>query len=173
MPVAAPALALVATGGSIVSADRFKKSGYGKVITDQIKQVFKVEIDQAKKDEQVAEITQSQFFKDLQKKKDQFRVSKKEISTKEPSPPAEISAGSAEPQNAVTVEEQNNHSAIEAQAEKGSQNVVNVEEQNNHSAIETEADGELSYLQAKARQMRQRKSADKSIKEPKNQDLRD
>ena len=196
VPVAAPALALIVTGGSIVSAERFNKSAYGKAISDRVKQVFIVEIDQAKKAEQVAEITQSQFFKDLQKKKDQFRGNKKELSAKEPSPTAAITAGSTEPQNAVTFEEQNNHSAIEAEAEKGSQNVVTVEEQNNHSAIEaesekdsqnpvtvegqndrtgieTEADGELSYLQAKARQMRQRKSAEKRIKDQKNQDLAD
>ncbi len=184
VPVAAPALALIVTGGSIVSADRFNKSGYGKVITDQIKQVFKVEIDQAKKDEQVAEITQSQFFKDLQKKKDQFKTSKKELSAKEASPAATITTGSIELQNTESqpddylsqlqqkAKEQKQRAAL-TESENGSQNAVNVEGGNNDRAIEAEADGELSYLQAKAREMRSRKSTEKRIKEPKNQDLED
>lgn len=182
VPVAAPALALVATGGSIVSADRFNKSGYGKVISAQIKQVFKVEIDQSKKDEQVAEITQSQFFKDLQKKKDQFRGNKKEISAKDPLPATEIVAGLTEGQNVESppddylnqlqqkAQQQKRRGAL-TESEKDSQNAVNVEDQNNDSAIETEADGELSYLQAKAREMRSRKSSEKRIEEQKNEDL--
>ena len=207
VPVVAPALALIATGGSIVSAERFNKSAYGKAISERVKQVFIVEIDQAKKAEQVAEITQSQFFKDLQKKKDQFRVSKKEISTKEPEPPAEIIAGSTDrqnvdsqpddylaqlqqkakqqkqravvtesennSQNAVNVEGGKNDSRSENKAEKNSENAVIVDQKNNDSAIETEADGELTYLQAKARQMRSRKSAEKRIKDQKNEDLED
>lgn len=184
VPVAAPALALIATGGSIVSADRFKKSGYGKVIADQIKQVFKVEIDQAKKDEQVAEITQSQFFKDLQKKKDQFKASKKELSAKELLPATEITAGSTEFQNTESQPDdylnqlqqkaqQHKQRAALTESENGSQNAVNVEGGNNDRAMETEADGELSYLQAKAREMRSRKSTEKRIKEQKNEDLED
>ncbi|MDQ2100835.1 MAG: CHASE2 domain-containing protein [Tychonema bourrellyi B0820] len=207
VPVAAPALALIATGGSIVSADRFNKSGYGKVISAQIKQVFKVEIDQAKKDEEVAEITQSQFFKDLQKKKDQFKASKKEISAKEPLPATEIIVGSTElqntesqpddylnqlqqkaqqqkrrpplteaekdSQNAVNVEGLKNDSGSETESEKNSENALIVDKKNNDSAMETEADGELTYLQAKARDMRSRKSAKNRIKEQKNQDLED
>ncbi len=184
VPVAAPALALIATGCSIVSADRFKKSGYGKVIADQIKQVFKVEIDQAKKDEQVAEITQSQFFKDLQKKKDQLKASKKETSAKEILPATEITAGSTEFQNTESQPDdylnqlqqkaqQHKQRAALTESENGSQNAVNVEGGNNDRAIETEADGELSYLQAKAREMRSRKSTEKRIKEQKNEDLED
>ncbi|MFM9268170.1 CHASE2 domain-containing protein [Tychonema sp. BBK16] len=184
VPVAAPALALVATGGSIVSADRFNKSGYGKVISAQIKQVFKVEIDQSKKDEQVAEITQSQFFKDLQKKKDEFRANKKEISAKHPLPATEIIAGSTERQNVESPPDdylnqlqqkaqQQKRRAAFTESEKDSQNAVNVEDQNNDSAIETEADGELSYLQAKAREVRSRKSAKNRIANQKNQDLGD
>ncbi|TAG97704.1 MAG: CHASE2 domain-containing protein [Oscillatoriales cyanobacterium] len=184
VPVAAPALALIATGGSIVSADRFNKSGYGKVIADQIKQVFKVEIDQAKKDEQVAEITQSQFFKDLQKKKDQLKASKKEMSAKEILPATEITAGSTEFQNTESQPDdylnqlqqkaqQHKQRAALTESENGSQNAVNVEGGNNDRAMETEADGELSYLQAKAREMRSRKSTEKRIKEQKNEDLED
>src|SRR6476469_8044502 len=87
VPVAAPALALILTGGSIVSAERFNKAGYAKAISDRVKQVFKIEIDQAKKEQQVAEITESDFFKELQQKKDKLRISKQETSEKTPSEP--------------------------------------------------------------------------------------
>lgn len=73
IPTAASALALVATAGSVLLIDRFNQGGYAKVIRDRVKQVFRVEIDQEKKEQQVAEITQSEFFKELQQKKDELR----------------------------------------------------------------------------------------------------
>ncbi len=166
VPMATPALALVVTGGSIVLADRFNKSGYGKVITDRVKQVFKIEIDQAQKDEQVAEITQSQFFKELQQKKDLLRASKKELSAPSASPPAEIpkiTAVSTTPQNAESQpqdylahlkqkSQKHKQRVVLSEAEQESQTPVTVEEKGLDGAIETQTDEELSDLSAQPSQ---------------------
>ncbi|WP_341733145.1 CHASE2 domain-containing protein [Microcoleus sp. EPA2] len=166
VPMATPALALVVTGGSIVLADRFNKSGYGKAITDRVKQVFKIEIDQAQKDEQVAEITQSQFFKELQQKKDRLRGSKKELSAQAPSGPAEIPKiipVSATPQNAENQPkdylaqlkqkaQKHKQRGVLSEAEQASQTPVPVEEKLLDRAMETPTDGDLSNLSAQASQ---------------------
>ncbi|MEK0177957.1 MAG: CHASE2 domain-containing protein [Oscillatoriales cyanobacterium] len=166
VPMATPALALVVTGGSIVLADRFNKSGYGKVITDRVKQVFKIEIDQAQKDEQVAEITQSPFFKELQQKKDLLRASKKELSAPSASPPAEIpkiTAVSTTPQNAESQpqdylahlkqkSQKHKQRVVLSEAEQESQTPVTVEEKGLDGAIETPTDGDLSDLSAQPSQ---------------------
>jgi len=80
VPVVTPAIALIVSAGSVVLADRFNKGGYGKVITDKVKQVFKIEIDQSKKEQEVAEIIDSEFFKELQQKKIELKGRKRESS---------------------------------------------------------------------------------------------
>ena len=183
VPVAAPALALILTGGSIVSAERFNKAGYAKAISDRVKQVFKIEIDQAKKEQQVAEITESDFFKELQQKKDKLRISKKETSEKAPSDPQEITADAAELPQA----ESQTHDYLTQLQEKAKQmqqraSVTESESSSQTGAIdagggassaETKPDDEFSDLQAKAKQMRQRRGAQKSIKDEKIDSLAD
>jgi adenylate cyclase len=83
IPAIAPSLALIVTGGSIVSADRFNKSGYGEVITAKVKQVFKIELDTSKITEEVAEIEATEGFKKA-KKIAQKRSGKQEEPQTEP-----------------------------------------------------------------------------------------
>ncbi|MBW3584788.1 MAG: CHASE2 domain-containing protein [Cyanobacteria bacterium 0813] len=184
VPVAAPALALIVTGGSIVSADRFNKAGYGKAISDRVKQAFKIEIDQAKKEQQVAEITESDFFKELQQKKDKLRISKKETSEKASSEPQEITAGAAElPKAESQTEEylaqlqekakQQKQRAAVTESESSSKTPVPIDAGGGASSGETKPDDEFSDLQAKAKQMRQRRSAEKRIKDEKIDSLTD
>lgn len=181
--MAAPALALILTGGSIVSADRFNKAGYGKVISDRVKQVFKIEIDQARKEQQVAEITESDFFKELQQKKDKLRVSKKETSEQAPSQPQEITASAAElPQAESQADEylaqlqekakQQKQRAAATQSESGSKTGAS-DASGGATGAETKPDEEFSDLQAKAKQMRQRRSEEKRIKDEKIDNLAD
>ncbi|MEG4023676.1 CHASE2 domain-containing protein [Microcoleus sp. S13C4] len=183
VPVAAPALALILTGGSIVSAERFNKAGYAKAISDRVKQVFKIEIDQAKKEQQVAEITESDFFKELQQKKDKLRISKKETSEKAPSHPQEIIAGAAELANAESQTDdylaqlqekakQMQQRASVTESESSSQTGA-IDAGGGASSAETKPDDEFSDLQAKAKQMRQRRGAQKSIKDEKIDSLTD
>ncbi|MEG4940113.1 CHASE2 domain-containing protein [Microcoleus sp. F4-D5] len=183
VPVAAPALALILTGGSIVSADRFNKAGYGKAISDRVKQVFKIEIDQAKKEQQVAEITESDFFKELQQKKDKLRISKKESSEKAPSDPQEITPSSAElPKAESQTDEYLNQ--LQEKATQQKQRAAATESENSSktgasdvgggaSSAETKPDDEFSDLQAKAKQMRERRGAQKMIKDEKIDSLTD
>ena len=170
MPVAAPAIALIVTGGSIISADRFNKAGYGRAISDRVKQVFKIEIDQAKKDQQVAEITESDFFKELQQKRDKLRVSKKETSEKSDSQAPEITVGAPEfpeaesqadeylAQLQVKAKQQKQRATMTA-SESGATGVPDVGDA--ASSAETKPGDEFSDLQAKAKQMRQRRGAEK------------
>ncbi|MEG4282526.1 CHASE2 domain-containing protein [Microcoleus sp. A006_D1] len=184
VPVAAPALALIVTGGSIVSADRFNKSGYGKAISDRVKQVFKVEIDQARKDEEVQEILQSQFFIDLQRKKDKLRISKKETSEKPPSQPQEITASASElsqtesqadeylAQLQQKAKQQKQRTAV-IESESDSKTDIPIDAGSGASSSETKPDEEFSDLQAKAKQMRQRRIDEKKIKDEKIDNLAD
>lgn len=185
VPVAAPVVALIVTGGSIVSADRFNKAGYGKVISDRVKQVFKIEIDQAKKAEQVAEITSSDFFKELQQKKDRLRVSKKEPSQTEPQQPQEITVGSQEPENAKSQPEdyfaqlqekakQHKHRAAVTKSPSDSQASDSIEQGDSNGSVETSPEvGEMSQLQAKAKQMRERRDAANKSKNLDSENLGD
>ncbi|MEG5056332.1 CHASE2 domain-containing protein [Microcoleus sp. A2-C5] len=190
VPVAAPALALILTGGSIVSADRFSKSGYGKVISDRVKQVFKIEIDQAQKEQQVAEIVESDFFKELKIKKDELKISKKNSSEKAPSETQEITVGAADiPQAESEADEylaqlQENAKKYKQRAtttasESDSKTEIAIDPGVSASSDQTEPDEGFSDLQARAKQMRQRRSADKRIKDEKidtltdQEDLRD
>ena len=184
VPMAAPALALILTGGSIVSADRFNKAGYGKVISDRVKQVFKIEIDQARKEQQVAEITESDFFKELQQKKNKLRVPKKEASEQADSPPQKIAADVAEvpdPQSQADeylgqlqekAKQQKQRTAV-TESENGSKTDIAIDDSRGATWAETKADEEFSDLQAKAKQMRQRRSAEKRIKDQKIDSLTD
>ncbi|MEG3839433.1 CHASE2 domain-containing protein, partial [Microcoleus sp. herbarium14] len=183
VPVIAPALALIVTGGSIVSADRFNKAGYGRAISDRVKQVFKIEIDQAKKEQQVAEITESDFFKELQQKRDKLRVSKKETSEKADSEPQEITADATEVPNAPS-EADEYLAQLQEKAKQQKQRATVTESESSektgalnagHGATwaETKPDDEFSDLQAKAKQMRQRRGAEKRIKDEKIDSLAD
>ncbi|MEG4997458.1 CHASE2 domain-containing protein [Microcoleus sp. B4-D4] len=187
VPVAAPVLGLILTGASIVSADRFNKAGYGKVISDRVKQVFKIEIDQAQKEQQVAEITESDFFKELQQKRDKLKVSKKQTSEQVPSGPQEIAAGVADITQAESepdeylaqlqekAKQQKQRATVAktvTASESGSKTDVNHTE-NGASSSETKPDEGFSDLQAKAKQMRQRRAAEKKIKEEKIESLTD
>lgn len=184
VPVAAPALALILTGGSIVSADRFNKAGYGKVISDRVKQVFKIEIDQAKKEQQVAEITESDFFKELQQKKDKLRISKQETSEKVPSEPQEITASTPELPKAESqtdedlaqlqekAKQQKQRTAV-TESVNSSKTGVPIDAGGGASSAETKPHDEFSDLQAKAKQMRQRRGAEKRIKDEKIDSLTD
>jgi adenylate cyclase len=184
VPVAAPALALILAASSIVSADRFNKAGYGKAIRDRVKQVFKIEIDQAKKAQQVAEITESDFFKELQQKKDKLRISKQETSEKAPSEPQKITAGVPELPKAESQTDEY-LAQLEEKAKQQKQRVAVPELESSSktgvapdaggaaSSAETKPDDEFSHLQAKAKQMRQRRGADKRIQDEKIDSLAD
>lgn len=184
VPVASPVLVLIVTAGSIVSADRFTKSGYGKIISEKVKQVFRIEIDQAQKAEQVAEITSSDFFKELQQKKHTLRVAKSETSQTAPDQPQDITVGSQDPENAKSQPEdylaqlqqkaqQHKHRAALTPSESDSVASSPIDTSDSNGSTETSPDGEMGQLQAKAKQMRERRSAAKRIKDLHSEDLED
>ncbi|MBD1897131.1 CHASE2 domain-containing protein [Coleofasciculus sp. FACHB-129] len=71
IPLVPPALALVTTAVGVVLIDR----GYAKAIYQGVKGFLKIdiEIDQEKKERQVAEITESDYFQELQEKAKNLR----------------------------------------------------------------------------------------------------
>ncbi|RCJ19645.1 hypothetical protein A6770_05750 [Nostoc minutum NIES-26] len=81
IPLVPSALTFMTTAGSVVILDRFNKAGYTKAIYDRLKNPFKVnvEIDQSKRERQVAKITQSEYFQDLQKKGKELRNKKTQV----------------------------------------------------------------------------------------------
>ncbi|MBW4689723.1 MAG: CHASE2 domain-containing protein [Komarekiella atlantica HA4396-MV6] len=78
IPLVPSVFTFIATAGSVVIIDRFNKAGYTRAIYVRLKNPLKVniEIDQSKKERQVAEITRTEYFQDLQKKGKELRSRK-------------------------------------------------------------------------------------------------
>ena len=68
IPLVPPALALGLASGGVVLLDRFNKSDYGQAVYKQMKNLLRleIEIDKTKVGEQVAEITDTDYFNKLQ-----------------------------------------------------------------------------------------------------------
>ncbi|NJK73081.1 MAG: CHASE2 domain-containing protein [Richelia sp. CSU_2_1] len=102
LPAVAPSLALIVTGSSIVSADRFNKSAYGQAISKKVKQVFKIEINEQQKDDEVEEVLNKASIEKLKKVREEFKTSHKEAPATEPYQIPELNVGSPEPSKAQT-----------------------------------------------------------------------
>jgi adenylate cyclase len=72
VPLVPAAVALVASAGSVVMIDRANRGGYTQAVYQQFKEQVqgalkpKIEIDQAKREQEVSEIVESSYFQDLQ-----------------------------------------------------------------------------------------------------------
>ena len=68
IPLAPPLLSLVMAAGGVLLLDRFNRSDYGQAMYHQVKTLLRLEvvIDEHKVEQQVAEITESDYFSDLQ-----------------------------------------------------------------------------------------------------------
>jgi adenylate cyclase len=77
IPLVPAGIGLITTAVGVVLVDRFNKSTYGKNVYRQVKTFLKlnIEIDQEKLEKQVAEITESDYFLDLQQKAKALRNS--------------------------------------------------------------------------------------------------
>lgn len=84
IPWVPPAVTLILAAGGVVLVDRFNKSDYGKAVYRQVKSFLKlnIEIDETRVGEQVAEITETQYFSDLQQRARDLRQKREQ-----PSPP--------------------------------------------------------------------------------------
>lgn len=90
VPLVPPALALLLTIGGVVLFSR----GYAQAIYQGVKGLLKldIEIDHAKKEQEVAEITESALFQELQTKSEQLRQQRKQATQPDPAQPALASA---------------------------------------------------------------------------------
>jgi len=77
IPLVPGAIALNAAAAAVILVDRFNRSTYGQTVYRQVKSFLKldIEIDQEKLEKQVAEITESDYFQDLQQKARALRSS--------------------------------------------------------------------------------------------------
>ena len=75
IPVVPPALSLVFAAGTVVLLDRFNKSDYGQAVYKQVKSLLRIdiEIDQTIVGKQVSEITETEYFTNLQQQARQLR----------------------------------------------------------------------------------------------------
>lgn len=79
VPLPPALLAILMTAGGTVLLDRANRGGYSQALFEQTKQAiqgtfsFSIEVDQAKKAQQVTEITNSSFFQDLQQRAKDIR----------------------------------------------------------------------------------------------------
>ncbi|HEY9651619.1 MAG TPA: CHASE2 domain-containing protein [Coleofasciculaceae cyanobacterium] len=75
VPLVPPALAVIGTAVGVALVDRFNKSEYGQAFYEGVKGVLRlnIEIDQTQKEEQVAEITETEYFKTLHQKAKELR----------------------------------------------------------------------------------------------------
>ncbi|HEY9623858.1 MAG TPA: CHASE2 domain-containing protein [Crinalium sp.] len=90
IPLVPAGLSLMSTAVGVILVDRFNKSAYGKTVYRQVKTFLKlnIEIDQEKLEKQVAEITETDYFLDLQQKARALRNSVSGESPVNPSKPA-------------------------------------------------------------------------------------
>ncbi|ARV57809.1 hypothetical protein BZZ01_03430 [Nostocales cyanobacterium HT-58-2] len=82
IPLVPSGFAFLVTAGSVVLADRFNKTGYTQAIYARVKDALKIniKIDQSKKERQVAKITQTDYFQNLQKKGKELRNKRNKVS---------------------------------------------------------------------------------------------
>lgn len=75
IPVVPAALGLVIASGGVLLLDRFNSSDYGKAVYQQVKSLLRldIEIDAARLDEQVSEITETDYFTTLQQQARELR----------------------------------------------------------------------------------------------------
>jgi adenylate cyclase len=91
IPWVPAAIALLAASGVVVLVDRFNKSDYGRAVYRQVKSFLKlnIEIDESRVGEQVAEITETQYFSDLQQRARDLRQKREQPDQpSKPKPPA-------------------------------------------------------------------------------------
>jgi adenylate cyclase len=95
IPLVPPAIALVLTAGGVILVDRAHEGGYTQAIyeqaKDQIQSILqpKIEIDQEKKAQQVAEITETSYFKDLAQRAKEIREQRNSTAKRRPSAPTD------------------------------------------------------------------------------------
>jgi CHASE2 domain-containing sensor protein len=92
IPIVPAALALGFASGGVVLLDRFNKSDYGQAVYKQMKVLLRldIEIDHSKVGEQVAEITDTEYFNTLQAQAKELRARRQAKKTSLPpgAPPA-------------------------------------------------------------------------------------
>lgn len=81
IPLMPPTIAFVITASGVVLIDRFNKSTYGQTVYRQVKTFLKlnIEIDQDKLEKQVSEITETDYFQDLQLRAKNLREQRSDI----------------------------------------------------------------------------------------------
>jgi adenylate cyclase len=104
VPLVPPALTLILAAGGVVLVERFNQSTYGQAVYRQVKTILKIDIDidEEKVERQVAEITETDYFNQLQQKARELRTGtgpksgsasiaapKANGSSTQPAPPAE------------------------------------------------------------------------------------
>ena len=98
VPLVPPAIALVVTAAGVVIIDR-----YGQTISQSVKTLLRlnIDIDQEQKEEQVAEITETDYFQNLQQKAQRLREQKDNTTTNDvSSSDSETQATESEPTDA-------------------------------------------------------------------------
>jgi hypothetical protein len=85
IPLIPPAIAFVVTSAGTVLVDRFNKSTYGQNVYRQVKTFLKlnIEIDHEKLEKQVSEITETDYFQDLQQRAKNLRGQRDGFSSEE------------------------------------------------------------------------------------------
>lgn len=100
VPVIPPAIALLTTAIGVILVDRAHKGGYTQAVYEQVREQVqvllkpKIEIDEEKRAQQVAEITESGYFQDLVQRAKvirEQRTASRGVSTTTPSPDTKAS----------------------------------------------------------------------------------
>lgn len=88
IPIVPPALTLTLAAGSVILLDRFNKSDYGKAVYQQMKSLLRldIEIDQSRVGQQVAEITETEYFTNLQQQARNLRQQRANAPSPSPIP---------------------------------------------------------------------------------------
>lgn len=75
IPIVPPALAVMLAAGGVVLLERFNESDYGQAVYQQVKTLLRlnIEVDETRVEQQVSEITETDYFATLQQRARQLR----------------------------------------------------------------------------------------------------
>ncbi|MBD2463375.1 CHASE2 domain-containing protein [Oscillatoria sp. FACHB-1407] len=164
IPLIPPAVAFVITAAGTVLVDRFNKSTYGQNVYRQVKTFLKlnIEIDQEKLEKQVSEITETDYFQDLQQRAKNLRGQRNDmLSAEELSQPQVSETSSSEPKDALESDDDDDMGYLKnlqqkAQLLRDKRDTVAVDESTSPEQTETsdtefnvsaDDDYEIGYLQ--------------------------
>ncbi|HAJ63740.1 MAG TPA: transmembrane sensor domain protein [Cyanobacteria bacterium UBA8543] len=155
VPLVPPALALAIAAGTVVLVDR----GYAKAIYQGVKKVIlNIEIDEEKKQQQIAEITETESFAELEKKAEELRNRRRrdKLSENVVESETEVEEATQVPQEAEPTEEDDYFQQLQKRGKqlRNTQRETTPTPQDSQSIEESQEEDYFEQLQKRGKKLR-------------------